>query len=191
MQHAEGQSTERQRTDILGAEMQRRPTLLNSCAQAATAAEARFRIDPEDLPPRVSRIIALDEQSASIVGRVALLHWSGGHFLVFDALLPVDGRQDEPVDAVLRTSDGEDVRLTDELDGADVVVMVATSQAHAEAASIIGDACALRLITTVGLVVPDSVEVDETVTALRPNAMVLLVLEEENDISAILSALRV
>ena len=42
------------------------PTLLGSCAKAASAAEVRFRVDYPNSKARVSRIIALDEASAAI-----------------------------------------------------------------------------------------------------------------------------
>ena len=41
--------------------------LLSSCARAATAAEARFRIDRPIAPSRAGRVIALDEQAAESV----------------------------------------------------------------------------------------------------------------------------
>jgi len=44
--------------------MQPIPTLLNSCARAATAAEARYRIDEMPLSPRSVRVLALDERGA-------------------------------------------------------------------------------------------------------------------------------
>lgn len=171
--------------------MQRQPTLLNSCAKAATAAEARFRIEHPEPGSRNSRIIALDEQAATIVKRLAQRQWRGGHFLVFDAAVRTGDGNGSVADATLRTVDGSVVFLSDELDGADVAVVIATAQARAEAASIIGDACAMRRIMSAGLVVTGTAEVDEAVSALRPNAMVLLVLTDENDVQPILTALRV
>lgn len=171
--------------------MQRQPTLLNSCAKAATAAEARFRIDHPEPKARNSRIVALDEHAAAIVRRLGHQQWRGGHFLVFDDAVLAGGGNGLAADATLRVTDGSVVLLSDELDGADVVVVIATAQASAAAASIIGDACALRRIMSAGLVVTGAAPADETVSALRPNAMVLLVLADENDIPPILTALRV
>ena len=50
-----------------------RPTLLNSCASAATAAEARFRIDakPGLRVERATRVVALDAGAAEIVRPLA------------------------------------------------------------------------------------------------------------------------
>ena len=162
--------------------MQRQPTLLSSCARAATAAEASYRISYE-FTRRSSRVIALDEQAAAIVRRMARERWGGGHFLVFDSAVPDD--------ALLRSSAGGTALLSEELDGADAVVMVATASANAEAASIIGNACAARSIMSAGLVVPGAGPVGEVVSALRPNAMVLVVLRDAADVPEVLSALRV
>jgi hypothetical protein len=172
--------------------MQRQPTLLNSCAKAATAVETRYRIDRSDFwAPRASRIIALDEQAAGIVRRLAAHRWSGGHFLSFEAVVSVNGSGDRPDDATLRAPGGPAVLLSDELAGADIVVMIATTQAAADAASVIGDACAARGIMSAGLVIPGGDTADAAVSALRPNAMVLVILNDERDVPEILTALRV
>lgn len=189
--------------------MQRQPTLLNSCASAATAAEARFRIDYPDTQHRAARVIALDERAAELVRRLAAAHWRGGHFLVFEAVVPADGADGkgngaapdpmtgaaDAADAVLRAADGAAVLLSSELGDADSAVMIATAEASASAASVIGDACAARQIMSAGLVIADGApgggDVDDVVAALRPNAMVLVVLQDHRDVPEILSALRV
>lgn len=169
---------------------QRRPTLLSSCAQATSTAEARFRIDYPDQATRASRIIALDADAAAIVRRLADEHWSGGHFLVYASTVPVNGAAGS-ADAKLCTTDGASALLSDELEDADIVVMIATRAAEAEAASVIGDACAARMIMSAGMVVSVADGVDHVVSALRPNAMVLVVLKNPDDVPAILAALRV
>jgi hypothetical protein len=68
--------------------MQRRPTLSSSCARAATAAEARFRIGQTGMADRTSRIIALDDTAADLVLRLGGQPWHGGRFLVYDQLAP-------------------------------------------------------------------------------------------------------
>ena len=170
--------------------MQRQPTLLNSSARAATAAEARYRIS-YPFARRNSRVVALDEQAAAIVRRMAGQQWSGGHFLAFEAAVPANGSGLEVTDARLRRADGTEVLLSEELSGADLVVMVGGVHASAEAASVIGDACAARSIMSAGLVVPGTGSADAVVSALRPNAMVLVILRDAGDIPEILSALRV
>jgi len=164
----------------------RRPTLLHSCASAATAAEARFRVDYPNSTRRASRIIGLDDAAVSILEAVAEQPWQGARFLAYDT--PSDG-EGQP-DAVLRSFDGVETRLSDELDGVDVAVMVATGGRGAEAASIIGRASFSRRIMTAGLVVRDGGPSDEAVNALRPYASVLVVSPDELFIRDVLMALR-
>ena len=168
----------------------RQPTLAGRCAQAATAAEARFRIDYPDTSHRDSRIIALDQRTADLARQLAAGQpWRGGHFLAFDRVVPAGD------DICLRATSGAEVLLSQELADADVVVMLAGAGASSEAAAVIGDACAARSIMSAGLVVPgDSPgggSTDQVVWALRPNAMVLVILQESDDVAEVLSALRV
>ena len=163
--------------------MQRQPTLLSSCARAATAAETRHRISAPGFTHRSTRVIALDSHAAGIVQRLGGQRWSGGHFLVFSSALPGD--------ALLRSVTGGTALLSEELQGADTVVMLASANASAEAASVLGEACAAANIMSAGLVVPGAGPVHEVVSALRPNAMVLVVLQDASDVPEVLSALRV
>lgn len=164
----------------------RRPTLLHSCARAATAAEARFRVDYPNSTERASRIIALDDGAARILQAVSERPWRGARFLRFEA--PHDG--DGADDASLRSFDGGPSMLSDELDDADVAVMVATGGAGAAAASIIGRASFRRRIMTAGLVVSDREDPVEAVNVLRPYASVLVVSPDEQYIVDVLTALR-
>jgi hypothetical protein len=155
---------------------------------ATTAAEARYRINRPDTARRDARVIAVDDQAAALVRAAAAQRsWRGGHFLVFDRVAADGGL----ADAVLRTADGAVTLLSEELFGADLVVMVATTAARPEAVSVIGDACAERFIMPAGLVVGDEDLVGPVVAALRPNAMVLGVFGDAADVPEILTALRV
>jgi hypothetical protein len=176
------------RSDVPGS----RPTLLSSCALATTAAEARFRISRPDTSTRDARVIAVDEDAAVLVRTAAAARdWRGGHFLVFDRVASGAGNGDGPADAVLRTPDGAVTLLSAELEGADLAVMVATAAARPEAAAVIGDACAERMIMSAGLVVAAEGLAGPVVSALRPNAMVLVVLSSGRDVPEILTGLRV
>ena len=170
------------------------PTMLGSCAKAATAAEARFRIDYPNSRARASRIIALDEASAAVMRRIAEAPWNGAHFLTYASKTAgAKGLDALPVDASLKTVDGSDVRLSDELAGADVVVMIAAAGGTSDAAAVIGNACFVRGIMTTGLIVAsggDRDEVERTVAALRPNAAMLVVSTSEEYIPEMLTALR-
>lgn len=169
---------------------QRRPTLLSSCAHAATAEEAAYRLAYPRATQR-SRVIALDPESAPIVCQLATWEWTNeARFLSYEGTVgaPDDGR---PADATLRVCDGPETGLHAELDTAELVVMVAGTDDSAEAAELIGDLCAERGIMTTGLVLAEWGELDATVSKLRPNAMVMVVSPDEDDLVGILTALRV
>ena len=143
------------------------PILANSCAQAATAEEARFRID-RPISGRNALVIALDNEAAEIVDRVAELPWQGARFF--------------------RSPDGLD--LEHELTDADVAMMIATADADADVAETIARACAARGIMTSGLILGERLEVADAVSTLRPYARNLMVTEDEEDVAAVLTALR-
>jgi hypothetical protein len=171
------------------------PTLLNSCARAATAAEASFRID-RPIPGRSARVLALDDGAAEIVGRVAERSWGGTRFFT-----PADGEPAdvEPTggegngagpDLAVRALDGSRCRLSDELADADVAILIATADDGAGLAATIARACAQRGVMTAGLILGDERETGAAVSALRPYAPVLLVTDDEADLSEVLTALR-
>lgn len=175
----------------LGSATPRGPTLQSSCAQATTAEEAGFRLEY----PRAtqsSRVVALDEEASEIVCRLAAREWNGpAHFLTYDTLVAADGNGQQLADATLRACEGSETLLSAELDDAELVVMVATTDAGAEAASLIGEVCAERRIMTTGLILAEWGTLDATVSSLRPNAMVLVASKDEEDLQGILGALRV
>ena len=144
-----------------------RPILASSCARAATAEEARFRID-RPIGGRRALVVALDDGAADVVDRVAERPWGAARFF--------------------RTPDIPAV--TDELADADVAIMVATPDADAGAASAIAQACARRGIMTAGLILGERAEVAAAVSALRPYARNLMVTSDEDDVAAVLTALR-
>jgi hypothetical protein len=163
--------------------------LLSSCARAASAAEARFRIDRPIAPSRAGRVIALDEQAAQVLVRAAQLEWANARFYVCESA------EEEPDSVVLRGIDGGPATLADELASASVVVMVATGDAGASCAHALGKACWERGIQTAGLVVGDGTHggtaAAAAVAALRPHARVLLPSADEDDVVDLLMALRV
>jgi hypothetical protein len=170
------------------------PTLLGSCAKAATASEARFRVAYPNSKERASRIFALDQGGAEMMRRIAEEPWHGAHFLTFRAVTPgAEGLDSLPVDATVEAPDGHTVRLSEELKGADVAVMIATTGKSAEAAAAIGNACFVRSIMTTGLIVAGkggSGELERTIKALRPYAAMIVVSTGEEYIPEMLTALR-
>jgi hypothetical protein len=159
-----------------------RPILASSCAMAATAAEARYRIDAKPQPPRATSVVALDDGALSVVRDLAAQEWNAARFLGC-----ADGADGDYADLQLCTVDGESVRLSEELGRADFVMMIATGGGGAAAAATIGDACTLRGIMTAGLVVGADGDSGAALTALRPNARVLLVTGDEQDATELLA----
>ena len=160
------------------------PILQSSCARATSRAEARFRIDAPIAGRTGARVIALDDEAATLVRRLAREPWNGARFYTLVAGSPAG-----PTMPLHRTS-GVPARLDDELTEADVAVMVATTDGSGEAASAIGRACARRGIMTAGVVLGEHTRVAGTVGALRPHAQVLLVSRDTQDVGEVLSAIR-
>ena len=164
--------------------MANRPILANSCAMAATAAEARFRIDAKPQTPRATSVVALDDGAMAVVRELAGQEWNAARFLGLADAAPAG----QYADLQLHTVDGQAVRLSDELARADFVMMIATEGRCAPAAATIGDACTLRGIMTAGLILGAGGESGAALTALRPNARVLLVTGDERDATELLAA---
>jgi hypothetical protein len=141
-----------------------RPILANSCARAATAEEARFRID-RPIGGRSAVVVALDAEAAQVVDRVAVRPWRGARFI--------------------RAGDAEV-----ELEDVDAVVMIATADADDEAVARLAEACFERGIMTAGLILGAGGDVAAAVSALRPYARNLMVTDDEDDVAEVLVALR-
>ncbi len=164
-----------------------RPILLSSCARAATAGEAAYRIDAPIAPSRATRVISLDAGGLDIMRTVATMPWASARFVQCESAT----RGADGVSQVRTlTLDGAPTELADELDGVDVVVMLATSDAGAEAASVIGAACTVRGTMTAALVLGDGASQRAAVAALRPHARFILVTGDEDDVAEVLTALR-
>ena len=140
---------------------------ISSCARAATAEEARYRID-RPIGGRSARVIALDSSAAEVVQRVAELPWGASRFF----------------------SDPSAFNNETELDDADVAIMIGTADADGATAASIARACAERGIMTAGLILGDRLDVGDAVAALRPYARNLMVTDDEDDVAAVLTALR-
>jgi hypothetical protein len=169
--------------------MSTRPILGSSCARATTAAEMRYRIDRPIRGRQGARIIGLDTGADAIVDRISHEQW--GHARFFTLAQPVADVGDGGSESVtLRDTDGEVSNLLTELEEADVVIMVATTESDAAAATIIGAACTVRGIMTAGLVIGERARVGATVAAVRPHARVLVVSTDERDVIDVLTALR-
>jgi hypothetical protein len=161
-------------------------------ARAASAAEARFRIDAPNSRPRAIKVIALDRASEAIVKRLAQSSWANASFLTTLSAPP----HGEPfsMSGWLGDLAGHTKDLIDEIDGADLVVMIATAGENAEAASIIGEACSLKRVMTTALILSapsiSDAALSQSLAQLRPWALMLVVASAEEYIADMLVALR-
>lgn len=162
-----------------------RPTLLSSCARATTAEEGRYRVQYPNATIRSSRIVALDDGAAVMMDDIMGEPRAAAHFL------RVAPRQPDisPNDVVLLRVDGEEVRLSAELVGADVVVMIATTAQRQREAEIIGRLAREASVMTAGLVVSANAA-NDVVRVMRPATGVLVVSPDADHLAAMLSALR-
>ncbi|POF34522.1 hypothetical protein [Roseibium marinum] len=169
------------------------PTLLGSCARAATAEEARFRVQYPNSRTRSSRIFALDAGAAEAMYAITEDPWNGAHFLTLVDRGPVDPATTDARDLPLAHPDGTSADLTEETDGADVVVLLATSGDNEGAAEVIAREAFHRHIMCAGLALgsgKSDASVDRVVNSMRRFATVLVVARDNDYIPAMLTALR-
>jgi len=164
-------------------------------ARMSSAAEARFRIDYPNSKPRVIKVIALDAASERVVKDVAQRGWQRATFFTsfrFDAA--PRGGEGWSMQAWLSDLAGRTKALVEEVASADLVVMVSSVGTSARAAAVIGEACAVRKVMTMALVVGSEPRSDEelskTLAALRPYASMLVIANDDEYIGEMLAALR-
>jgi hypothetical protein len=161
-------------------------------ARAASAAEARFRVDAPNSRPRAIKVIALDRESEAVVKQLTKSGFTNASFLTTLGEPP----RGEPfsVSGWLGDLAGHTKNLVDEIDSADLVVMIATAGENVEAASIIGEACSLKSVMTTALVIAAPTVSDaalaQSLAHLRPWALMLVVASAEDYIADMLTALR-
>ena len=164
-------------------------------ARMSSAAEARFRIDAPNSKPRAIKIIALDQPSERVVKRLAQSAWSQASFFTASAFSGAP-RKGESFSVTGWLSDiaGRTTDLINEVESADLVVMVATAGESAAAAAIIGEACSVKRVNTTGLIIGGPGASDEalskTLAQLRPWSLMLVIASGEDYIEDMLVALR-
>src|SRR5215472_14962141 len=164
-------------------------------ARMASAAQAKFRIEAPNSKPRAVKVIALDGPSERVVKDLAQAQWKGATFLTATAFSSAP-RQGEPfsMNGWLNDLAGRTKNLVDEVNSADLVVMVATAGENAAAAAIIGEACAIKHVMTTALILGGATSSDETLSKmlaqLRPHAMMLVISSADEYIKDMLTALR-
>ena len=168
------------------------PTMLSSCARAATAEEARFRVQYPNSLSRTSRIFALDKAAAEAMYAVTEDPWDNAHFLIVFAnshVSPDTASGDIPISH----PNGAAASLDEELTGADIVVLLATDGSSEAAAEVIARECFKRKIMCAGIALkrgPSSEKMEKVVNSMRKFTRVLVVAQDDDYIPAMLTALR-
>jgi hypothetical protein len=89
---------------------------------------------------------------------------------------------------------GRTKALVEEVASADLVVMVSSAGTCAQAAAVIGEACAVRKVMTTALIIGSEQHSDEelskTLATLRPHASMLVIANGDEYIEEMLAALR-
>ena len=158
--------------------------MLSESARMSSAAEARFRVQAPNSKPRTIKIIALDTASEGVVDRLVQRSWN--HATFFSAASSGDGG--------LKDRAGRPRNLADEIENADLVVMVATPGGNAGAASTIGQACSRKRVNTTALIAGASSASDEAVSKtlkqVRPWSLMVVIADADDYIDDMLTALR-
>jgi hypothetical protein len=169
--------------------------MMSESARVTTAEQARFRVPYPNSKPRAVKVIALDRKAESVVKRLSQLQWNGASFFTASAFAAAPGQgAGFSMTGWLADLAGRAKNLLDEVDTADLVVMVATAGETAQAASIIGEACSLKRVMTTALIVGGANASDEalskTLSHLRPWALMLVIANADDYIEDMLIALR-
>ncbi|HWF86335.1 MAG TPA: hypothetical protein VG222_15855 [Vicinamibacterales bacterium] len=167
--------------------------MISESARMSSAAEARFRVQAANARPRATLVIALDVSSEYVVRRLAEAHWTNATFLTASTDND-DHAAGSAADGWLTDLAGTRRNVQDEVDAADVVIMVATADGHAEAAAMIGRACSLKRVTTTALIVGSASASDEalsrTLAQLRPWSLMVVIGDDDDYIREMMMALR-
>src|SRR5262245_20562932 len=164
-------------------------------ARANAPAEARFRIDDANWRQRAVKVMALDRRSEAVVRRLAQGQWGGTGFFTASAFAP-RLKADTQFSMTNWLSDlaGRTKDLLGELDTADLVAMVATTGENLQVASVIGEACSMKRVTTIAFVLSNvstpREALSRTLAQLRPWTLMLVIAANEEAIAEALAALR-
>ena len=164
-------------------------------ARMSSAAEAKFRIDRPNSQPRAVKVIALDSQSEHIVKDLAQSQWQAATFLTASSFSGAPPKSEKfSMGGWLNDLAGRTKDLVDEVNTADLVVMVATAGENVAAAAIIGEACSLKHVMTTALILGGASSSDDTISKmlaqLRPHVMMLVISSADEYIKDMLTALR-
>ena len=169
--------------------------MLSESARMRSAAEARFRVQAPNSTPRAIKVIALDGAGEAVVRRLAGCGWTHATFFTAASRgAPGDPGLSPAPDEAVSDLAGQIRSVTEEVETADLVVLVAGPGGDAQAASIIGQACSLRRVMTTGFIVgvasASENALSKTLAQLRPWSLMVVIADSDDYIDDMLSALR-
>jgi hypothetical protein len=171
--------------------------MLSESARMSSAAEARFRVQAPNSTPRAIKVIALDAAGEAVVRRLAGTGWKHATFFTAASRGDPGGRGDLPpasADDALSDLAGHIRSVTNEVDTADLVVLVAGPGGDAPAASLIGQACSLRRVMTtafiVGVTSASEHALSKTLAQVRPWSLMVVIADSDDYIDDMMTALR-
>jgi hypothetical protein len=161
--------------------------MLSESARMSSAGEARYRVRRPNSTPRATKVVALDAAGEALARRLARGTWEDATFLTAAS-------HGEAGDGALRDLDGHGRSITDEVDAADLVILIAGPGGHAQAVSPIGQACSLRRVMTTGFVIgitsASESELSKTLAQLRPWSLMVVIASSDDYVDDMMSALR-
>ena len=162
-------------------------------ARMSSAAEARYRIDAPNSKPRSVKVIALDTPSERVIKELSQRQWNRASFFTASAFGGAP-KQGESFSGWLSDLAGRTKALVEEVASADLVVMVSSAGTSAQAAAVIGEACAVRKVMTMALIIGSEErsndELSKTLASLRPYAQMVVIASGDEYIEEMLAALR-
>jgi hypothetical protein len=163
----------------------------------SSAAEARFRVQAPNSTPRTIKVMALDAAGEAVVRRLAGTGWEHATFFTAASRGEPGGGGDlssASADDALIDLAGQIRSVTEEVDNADLVVLVAGPGGHAQAASLIGQACSLRRVMTtaflVGVASASEKALSMTLAQVRPWSLMVVIAGSDDYIDDMMTALR-
>jgi len=168
--------------------------MTSESARMTTAAAAKFRIEAPNSKPRAIKVIALDAPSERLVKELAQSRWNDATFFTASAFAGKPGRRERfSMTGWLSDLAGRTKDLIDEIDSADLILMIATAGENAEAAAIIGEACHVKHVMSTAVVLGSGSNSDETLSGtlaqLRPHVMMLVIPRADEYVVEMLAAL--
>jgi|SRR4030095_14106829 hypothetical protein len=166
--------------------------MVSESAHMSSMAEARFRVQAPNSTPRATTVIALDAAGEAVVRRLAGAGWE--HATFFTAIDRVSDRPGPSTESVLTDLSGRSRDLAEEIHTADLVVMVAGPGGSAHQSALIGRMCGRERVMTTGFIVTEASvsesDLSKTLTQVRPWSLMVVIANNDDYISDMLSALR-